>query len=163
MLCHIILSNILNVYHSPAHLFHSPHLSLPALYQFQKMSQLQQSTVHLQFTLHVVIIIYTIANHWAFYFQASRASIYCCGIWPGSICMVHITLQELQVIALMLCKNGLSVACQHCCPTFGKQYCKSYVTKVAQPLLLSRLACCIFHLADFSYSSIQTYPSLNGR
>ena len=43
-------------------------------------------------------------HHWAFYFQGSEIAISCSGIWSGSMCKVHITLQELQAVAFMLHK-----------------------------------------------------------
>ena len=42
-------------------------------------------------------------NHWTYYFQGSRTPICCC-TWFGSMCKVNIAFQELQAIALMLCK-----------------------------------------------------------
>ena len=41
-LCHAIQSDMLKFYHSPAHLLHSFHLSLPILHQVQRLSWLWQ-------------------------------------------------------------------------------------------------------------------------
>ena len=67
--------------------------------------QLQQSSVPLHFS-HLDVVIYTDATpiHWAFYFQGSRLPSSMSGSWSGSMCRVHITLQELQAISLMLCR-----------------------------------------------------------
>ena len=41
-------------------------------------------------------------HHWAFYIHGSGGPIYCCDSWSGSMCKVHIVLQELQAVAIML-------------------------------------------------------------
>ena len=46
----------LHIYHAPAHLFHSLHLSFPVQHQLQRLTQLQQSPVPLQFTFPGVVI-----------------------------------------------------------------------------------------------------------
>ena len=56
-LCHVKQSDVLNVYHSQAHLFLSFHLSVPVWYQLWRLSQLQQSSVTLEFPLPSMIII----------------------------------------------------------------------------------------------------------
>ena len=68
--CVVSFSDMLNVYHSPAHLFCSFHFSLPALHQLKILSQLQQSPVTSQFPLlDVVNGIDATPNHCAFYFR----------------------------------------------------------------------------------------------
>ena len=42
-------------------------------------------------------------KHWTFYIQGSVLPLSFCGTWSGSMCNVHITLQEPQVVVLMLC------------------------------------------------------------
>ena len=62
-------SDMLNVYHSPAHFFVSSPLSFPVQHQLQRMSQLLQSLVPLQFPLlDVAIAIDATSYHWTFYF-----------------------------------------------------------------------------------------------
>ena len=48
--------------------------------------------------------------YWDFYFPASGVPVSCCGAWPGSVCKVHIALQELQAVALMLCKMAFKLS-----------------------------------------------------
>ena len=54
-LCHVIRSDMLNVYHSPAHLILSFHLSLSLQCQLQRLSQLLQSLAPLQFPFPLVV------------------------------------------------------------------------------------------------------------
>ena len=54
-------------------------------------------------------------THWAFYFKGSGLPLSVSGSWSGSMCRVHIALQELQAIAMMLyrmafCLSGKLVA-----------------------------------------------------
>ena len=54
-------------------------------------------------------------DHWAFYFQGSGLPLSFNRKWSGSMHKVHITLQELQPVALMLhimafCLSGKVVA-----------------------------------------------------
>ena len=43
-------------------------------------------------------------NHLAFYFWSYGFPLTCSGTWSGSLCMVHIVLQELKAVALQLHK-----------------------------------------------------------
>ena len=56
-LYHFIHSDMLNIYHSPAHLFLSFHLSIPVQCQLKRLSHLQQSLIPLQFPLPYVLIV----------------------------------------------------------------------------------------------------------
>ena len=97
--CHVLQSNILNVYHSAAYLFFSPFSS--SAMQLQKLSHLQQSSVPLQFPLPDMVITTNATPHyWAFYFQGSGLPVFCCGTWSGSMCKVHIALKELRLLHL---------------------------------------------------------------
>ena len=63
---------MLNVYHSPAQLFHSFHLSLAANYQLQRLSQLHQISILLQFPLPAMVIpTGATHDHRAFYYHGS--------------------------------------------------------------------------------------------
>ena len=55
-LCYVGQSDMLTVYHSPAHLFPLVQLSLSSLCQLEWLSHLQQSPVPLQFPLPDVVI-----------------------------------------------------------------------------------------------------------
>ena len=122
-LCGIIQSNMLNIYHSPAHFFLSFHLSLPTQHQLQRLSQLQKSLVLCNFPLpDVVFSTGTMPYHWAFYFQSSEGS--CILLWhlvwfyvKGAYCLAraksccpHVAYNGLLVIWL----GG-------CCLTFEQQ------------------------------------------
>ena len=95
-------SNMLNIYYSPAHyLFLLPFTSSTAS---TPESQLQQS-------LGSLAVAFCWCSHYCwyyaliirpFYFQGSGVPIYCYDTWCGCMCRVHISLLELQAIALML-------------------------------------------------------------
>ena len=83
----------------------SVHFSFSALYKLKWLSHLQQSPVYLQFPLpDAVTTIDATPTHWAFYFQGSGLLLSVNGSWLDSMCMAHIALQELQTIAMMLCR-----------------------------------------------------------
>ena len=110
-LCHVIQSDMLHVYHSPNHLFSQVHFSLSSLCQLEWLSQLQQSPVPLQFPLpDVVIATDTTPTHWAFYFQGSGLPLSVNIPWSGSMCRAHNALQELQAIAMMLCRMAFHLS-----------------------------------------------------
>ena len=95
LLCHVIQRNTLNVYHSPAHLFLSFSLCIPAQCQLWRLSQMHQSPVPLEFVLpDVVITTDASPNHWAFYFQVSRFPLSCSVTWSGFRCKFHIALHS---------------------------------------------------------------------
>ena len=102
---HVIQSSTLNIDHSPVHLSHSFHVSFVAWSQLQRLVSVAAEAVPFIYPLpEVVAATDAMPSHLAFYLQGSGVSISCCGTWCGSVCRVHITLQELQAIALMLCK-----------------------------------------------------------
>ena len=69
-LCHVIQSDMLSVYHSPAQLFLHVHFSLSSLHQLEQLAKLQQSPVPLQFPLpDVVIATDATPTHWPFIFR----------------------------------------------------------------------------------------------
>ena len=88
-LCHVIQSDMLHVYHSPAHLCSHVHFSISSLHQLEWLT-------HLQFPLpDVVIGTDAMPTHWAFYFQGSGLPLSVSGSWLSSLCRAHIALQEL--------------------------------------------------------------------
>ena len=102
---------MLHDYHSPTHLFSWVQFSLSLLHQLEWLSQLQQSPVPLQFPLpDVVIATDAMPTHWAFYFQGSGLPLSPSGPWSGSMCRAHIALQELQAIAMMLCRMAVPLS-----------------------------------------------------
>ena len=100
-LCRVIQSDMLSVYHSPTHLFSHVHFSPSSLRQLDRLANLQQSPVPLQFPLpDVVIATDATPTCWAFYFQGSGLPLSVSGTWSGSLSRVHIALQELQAVAV---------------------------------------------------------------
>ena len=124
--------------HSPAHLFSHVHFSLSSLHQLEQLYHLQQSPVPLQFPLpDVVIATDAMPTHWAFYFQESGLPLLVGGSWLGSMCGVHIALQELQAVAMMLCRMAFylsgKVVALHLDNSTAKAIC---IIKVVQCLHL---------------------------
>ena len=150
-LCHVIQHDMLHVYHSPMQLFSCVHLSLFSLCQLEWLANLQQSPIPLQFPLpDVVIATDAIPTHWAFYFQGSALPLSVSGAWSGSLCRVHITLQELHAVAIMLYRmafylSGKGVALHLDNSTAKADLCNQGGT--VSPFL-SRLACWILSLTD---------------
>ena len=130
------------VYHSPTRLYSSAHFSFLALHQLE---QLQQSPVPLQFPLpDVVIATDAIPTHWAFYFQGFGLPLSVSGSLSGYICKAHISLQELQGVALMLHRmafhlSGKVVALHALDNSTAKAYLCNQGGTVSP--FLSRLAC----------------------
>ena len=129
-LCCVIQSDMLHVYHSPTHLFSWVLFSLSSLHQLEQLSHLQQSPVPLQFPLpEVVIATVAMPTYWAFSFQGSGVPLLVSRPWSGSICRVHIALQELQAIAMMLHRMAFhlsgKVVAFHVDNSTAKAYLKS--------------------------------------
>ena len=110
-LCHVIQSDMLHVYHSPTHLFSQVHFSLSSLCQLEHLSQLQQSPVPLQYPLpDMVIATHATPTHCTFYFQGPGLPLLVSGPWSGSMCRAHIALQELQAVAMVLCRMAFHLS-----------------------------------------------------
>ena len=99
---------------------------------------------------HVVIATDAMPTHLAFYFQESGLSLSVSGSWLGSMCRAHISLQELQAVAMMLCRMAFhlsdKVVALHLDNSTAKTYMCNQVSTVSP--LLSRLACWILSLTD---------------
>ena len=52
----------------------------------------------------MVIATDSMPTHWAFYFHGSGLPLLVSGAWSGSLCRAHIAMQELQAVAMMLCR-----------------------------------------------------------
>ena len=98
----------------------------------------------------VVIATDTTPTHMAFYFQGSSLSLSISGSWSGSMCRAHIALQELQAIAMMLCRMAFhlsgKVVALHVDNSTSKAYLWHQDGTVSH--FLSRLACQILSLTD---------------
>ena len=65
----------------------------------------------LQFPLSdMVIAIEAMSTHWDFYFQGTGLPLLVSGSWSGSMFRSHIALQELQAIAMMLCRMAFCLS-----------------------------------------------------
>ena len=150
-LCCVIQSDMLSVYHSPTQLFSHVHFSLSSLCQLEQLAKLQQSPVPLQLPLpDVVIATVATPTHWAFYFQGSGLPLSVSGAWSGSLARAHIALQELQAVAVMLCRMAFclsgKVVALHLDNSTAKVYLCNQCGTVSP--FLSRLACWISSLTD---------------
>ena len=148
-LCHLIHNDMLHVYHSPTHLFSWVHFSLSSLYQLEWLSHLQQSPAPLQFPLpDMVIATDAIPTHWAFYFQGSWLPVSVSGPWSGSMCRAHIALQELQAIAMKLCRMPFYLSVKVVALPLDNSTTEAYLCNQCGTVFpfLSRLACWILNL-----------------
>ena len=140
---------MLSVYHSPTQLFSCVHFSLSSLHQLEWLSTLQQSPVPLHFPLpDVVIATDATPTHWAFYFQGSGLPLSVSGAWSGCWSRAHITLQELQAVAIMLCKMAFCLSGKVVALHLDKSTAKAYLCNQGGTVspFLSRLACWILTL-----------------
>ena len=143
-LCCVIHSDMLSVYHSPMQLFSCVHFSLSSLCQLEWLANLQQSPVPLQFPLpDVVIGTDGTPTHWAFYFQGSGLPLSVSGAWSGSLSRAHIALQELQAVAIMLCRMAFCLSGKVVVLHLDNSTAKTYLCNQGGTVspFLSRLAC----------------------
>ena len=135
---------MLHVYHSPTQLFSCVHFSLSSLCQLEWLAHLQQSPVPLQFPLpDVVIATDSTPTHWAFHFQGSGLPLSVSGVWSGSLCRAHISLQELQAVAIMLCRMAFCLSSKVVALHLDNSTAKAYLCNECGTVspFLSRLAC----------------------
>ena len=135
--CHVIQNDVLNVCHSPAHLFSPFHFCDSALYQLWWLSQQEQSPVPLQSPLQdVVILTDATPTNWAFYFQGSGLPFSMSSPWSGSVHRVHIVVQELQAISLMLHRMTFQLSGKVVAFQLGSSTAKAYLCKQGDTLSL---------------------------
>ena len=142
---------MLHVYHSPTHLFLWVHFSLSSFSQLEWLAHLQHRPVPLQFPLpDVVIATDATSTCWAFYFQGSGLPLSVIGSCLGSLCRAHISLQELQAIAMMLCRMAYYLSGKVVALHVDKSTAKAYLCNQGGTVspFLSRLACQILSLTD---------------
>ena len=135
---------MLHVYHSPTHLFSHVHFFLSSLHQLEWLAHLHQSPVPLQFPLpDVVIATDAMLTLWAFYFQGSGLPLSVRGSWLGSLCRADIALQELQAIAMMLCRMTFCLSGKVVALHLDNSTAKAYLCNQGGTVspFLSRLAC----------------------
>ena len=149
-LCCVIKSDMLSVYHSPTQFSHVQ-CFLSSLCQLEWLAHLQQSHVPLQFPLpDVVIAMDATPTHWAFYFQGSGLPLWVSGAWSGSLCRAHIAFQELQAVAMMLCRMAFCLSGKVVVLHLDNSTAKAYLCNQGGTVspFLSRLACWILSLTD---------------
>ena len=89
-------------------------------------------------------------THWAFYFQGSGLPSSVSGSWSGSLCRACIVLQELQAVAMMLCRTAFCLFGKVIALNLDNSTAKAYLCNqggIVSPFL-SRLACQILSLTD---------------
>ena len=142
---------MLHVYHSPTQLFLHVHFSLSSLHQLEQLAKLQQSPVPLHFPLpDVVIATDATPTHWPFYFQGSGLPLSVSGAWSGSLSRAHIALQEIQAVAIMLCRMAFCLSGKVVTLHLDNSTAKAYLCNQGGTVspFLSRLACQILSLTD---------------
>ena len=150
-LCHVIQSDMLSVYHSPTQLFLCVHFSFSSLCQLEWLAKLHKVLFHCTFHFlmwSLLLMLHPLIG--PFYFQGSGLPLSVSGAWSGSLSRAHITLQELQAVAIMLsrmafCLSGKVVAL-HLDNSTAKAYMCNQGGTVSP--FLSRLACQIPILTD---------------
>ena len=135
--------DMLNVNHSPAHLC--------CAFHFRASYQLQQRPVPLWFPLPAVdVATDATPTHWAFYCQGAQLLLSILDTWSGSMCSVYIVLQRLQAVAPVLHQMAFHFTDKVVALHLDKSTAKAYICNQdgTVSLFLSKLACCILHLAD---------------
>ena len=98
----------------------------------------------------MVIVTDAIPSHWAFYFQGSGLSLLVSGFWLGSMCRAHITLQQLQEVAMMLHQMAFWLSGKVVALHFDNSTASVYLCNQGGTVtpFLSRLACPVMSLTD---------------
>ena len=105
----------------------------------------------MQFSLpDVVIATDATPTPWAFYFQGSGLPLSVSGSWLGSMCRVHIALQEAQAIAMMLHRMVFYLSVRVVALHLDNSTTKAYLCNQGGtvPPFLSRLVCWILSLTN---------------
>ena len=108
----------------------------------------------------VVIATDAMPTHWVFYFQGSGLPLSVSGSWSSAMCTAHIALQELQVIAMMLCRMTFCLSGKVVALHLDNSTVKAYLCNQGGTVspFLSRLACHILSLTDkHGITQIQAY------
>ena len=89
-------------------------------------------------------------THCAFYFQVSGLPVSVSGAWSGSLSRAHIALQELQAVAIMLCRMAFCLSGKVVALHLDISTVKAYLCNQGGTVspFLSRLACRILSLTD---------------
>ena len=143
-LCCDIQSNILNVYYSPIHLSFSP-VSAPEAVPVVKVSSffvISSSWCEYCYQYNAPSLCLLFSRFWDSYLKLWQ--------WYGTMCKMHISLQELQAVALMPCKMAFRLSSNVVALHLDNCTVKAYLCNQGgtSSLFLSRLAYHIFNLAD---------------
>ena len=81
-------------------------------------------------------------THRAFYFQGSGLPLSVSGSWLGSLCKTHIALQELQAVAIMLCRMAFHLSSKVVALYLDNSTAKAYLCNQGGTMspFLSRMA-----------------------
>ena len=91
---------------------------------------------HCTFPLPDVVIATDVTpTHWAFYFQGSGLPLSVSGAWSGSLSRVHIALQELQAVAIMLCRMAFHLSGKVVALHLDNSTAKAYLCNVEADFL----------------------------
>ena len=87
---------------------------------------------------------------WACYFQGSGLPLLVSGAWSGSLCRAYIALQELQAVAIMLCRMAFCLSGKVVALHLDNSTAKAYLCNQGGTLspFLSRLAFWLLSLTD---------------
>ena len=90
------------------------------------------------------------STHWAFYFQGPGLPLSVSGAWSGSLSRAHIALQELQAVAVMLCRMAFCHSGKVVALHLDKSTAKTYLCNQGGTVspFLSRLTCQILSLTN---------------
>ena len=86
-------------------------------------------------TFHFLIATDATPTYQTFYFQGSGLPLSVSGAWSGSLSRAHIVLQELQAVAIMLCRMAFHLSGKVVALHLDNSTAKAYVIKVVQCLL----------------------------
>ena len=148
-LCWVIQSDMLNIYHSPTHMFLSLCLSLPALCQLQRLSQLQQSPVLSHCALpDVVITTDSMPNQWVFFIQIQEfpSPIVASSLFLCTRCVFH--CKNTRLLHSSCKKWHFSYVIRWLPHIWTVLTAKAFLCNQGgmASLFLVRLACCILNL-----------------
>ena len=98
----------------------------------------------------VVIATDATSTHWAFYFQGTGLPLLVSGSCSGTLCRAHIALQELQAVAMNLCRMAFCLAGKVVALHLDNSTAKAYLCNQGGTVspFLSRLVCQILSLTN---------------
>ena len=108
----------------------------------------------------MVVVMHSTANQWPFYFQGSALPLSMGGSWSGSLCKVHVALQELTAVVPMLHRLAIQLSGKAVTLQLNTSTANAYLCNQGGTVshFLSRVACHILNPADkYSITLIPVY------